>query len=170
MNFLLQRFSDNRDSTLGLLFEKLSDGKGNKLVFQNYTLEDEYRDVKVASETRIPAGFYELKISKHVDAKGNEVVSPLTEKYRAKYPWFKNHIEVTGIKTHTSVYCHIGNTDDHTAGCLLFGDNADNNMIGPGSISNSTASFKRWYERVSEHLGDGKKAFIEIRDENYLLV
>ncbi len=170
MNFLLQRFSDNRDSTLGLLFEKRDDGKGPKLVFQNYTLEDEYRAEKVASETRIPAGFYELKISKIYDKDKKEIVSPLTERYRTKYPWFKNHIEVTGIKNFSSVYCHIGNNDDQTAGCLLFGDNADNNMIGPGSISNSTASFKRWYDKVYDHLESGKKAFIEVRDESYLLV
>lgn len=37
MNFILQRFSDNSKSTLGLLFEKIADG----LVFQNYVLEDE---------------------------------------------------------------------------------------------------------------------------------
>lgn len=162
MNFILQRFSDNRDSTLGLLFEKKSDGKGEKVVFQNYTLEDEFRESKVSGETRIPAGFYELKIM--------ETVTPLTEKYRAKYPWFKKHIEVTNIKGFKGVYLHIGNSDEDTDGCILFGDNADNNRIGPGSVSNSTASFKRWYETVYEHLESGKKAFITIRDENYLLV
>jgi hypothetical protein len=162
MNFILQRFSDNRDSTLGLLFEKKEDGKGKKLVFLNYTLEDEYREVKESGETRIPAAFYELKIM--------ETVTPLTKKYQEKYPWFKKHIEVTGIKNFRGVYCHIGNNDEHTDGCILFGDNADNNQIGPGSISNSTAAFKRWYERVYEHLSAGKKAFIEVRDEQYLLV
>ena len=162
MNFILQRYSDNRDSTLGLLFEKKSDNQGPKLVFQNYVLEDEFREVKQSGETRIPAGFYELKIM--------EYETPLTKKYQAKYPWFKKHIEVTNIKNFKGVYCHIGNTDEDTDGCLLFGDNADNNRIGPGSVSNSTASFKRWYEVVYEHLESGKKAFIEVRDENYLLV
>lgn len=162
MNFLLQRFSDNRDSTIGLLFEKKEDGRGPKLVFQNYILEDEYRDVKVSGETRIPAGFYELKIV--------ETITPLTDKYQKKYPWFKKHIEVTNIKNFKCVYCHIGNVDEDTDACLLFGDNADNNMIGPGSVSNSTASFKRWYERVYEYLENKGKAFIEVRDESYLLV
>lgn len=162
MNFILQRYSDNRDSTLGLLLEKKQDGKGEKLVFQNYVLEDEFREVKQSGETRIPAGFYELKIM--------EAETPLTKKYQAKYPWFKKHIEVTNIKNFKGVYCHIGNTDEDTDGCLLFGDNADNNRIGPGSVSNSTQSFKRWYEVVYEHLSAGKKAFIEIRDESYMLV
>jgi hypothetical protein len=162
MNFLLQRFSDNRDTSLGLFFEKKVDGRGPKLVFQNYILEDEFRDVKVSGETRIAAGFYELKI--------REELTPLTEKYRKKYPWFQYHIEVTNIKNFKGVYCHIGNTDEDTDGCLIFGDNADNNMIGPGSVSNSTASFKRWYERVYEHLANKGKAFIEVRDESYLLV
>jgi len=159
MNFILQRYSDNGDSTLGLFFEKLDN---KKLVFQNYILEDEGRAEKVAGETRIDAGFYELKIQ--------QVVTPLTEKYRKKYPWFENHIEITGLKRHKSVYCHIGNSDEDTDGCPLFGDVADNNTLGPGSVTNSTIAFKRWYERVYPHLKSGKKAFIEVRDENYLLV
>ena len=162
MNFVLQRFSDNRESTLGLLFEKKEDGRGPKLVFQNYTLEDEYRDEKVSKDTRIPAGFYELKIM--------ETVTPLTLKYQQRYPaWFKKHIEVTNIKGFRGVYCHIGNKDEHTDGCILFGDSANNNTVGEGGIMSSTESFRRWYGKVYDHLAAGKKAFIEIRDEDKLL-
>jgi hypothetical protein len=156
MNFVLQRFSDNKDSTLGLLFEQ----KDGKLEFHNYTLEDEYREQKVSAETRVPAGFYELKIQ--------TLDTDLTKKYRERYPWFKNHIEVTGIANFKGVYCHIGNKDEDTAGCLLFGDTADNNKIANGFIGNSTTAFKRWYERVFPHLEAGKKAFITIRDEKEL--
>jgi hypothetical protein len=159
MNFILQRYSPSDDSTLGLFFQK-HDNK--KLTFENYMLEDEFRDVKVSGETRIDAGFYELKIQ--------ELETPLTMKYRKKYPWFENHIEITGLKRHKGVYLHVGNTDEDTDGCPLFGDVADNNQIGPGSVSQSTIAFKRWYEKVYPYLKSGKKAFIEIRDENYLLV
>jgi hypothetical protein len=159
LHFILQRFSGSDDSTLGLLLEKL---ENKKTVFQNYMLEDEHRDVKVSGETRIDAGFYELKIQ--------ELDTPLTLKYRKKYPWFQNHIEITGLKRHKGVYLHIGNTDEDTDGCPLFGDVADNNMIGPGSVAQSTLAFKRWYERVHPHLKSGKKVFLEVRDENYLLV
>lgn len=159
MNFILQRYSPSDDCTLGLLFQKQ---ENKKLTFENYMLEDEPREVKLAGETRIDAGFYELKIQ--------ELETPLTLKYRKRYTWFENHIEITGLKRHKCVYLHIGNTDEDTDGCPLFGDVADNNMIGPGSVSQSTIAFKRWYEKVYPHLKSGKKAFIEIRDENYLLV
>ena len=157
MNFILQRFSDNKISTLGLLFKKSSETA--RLIFQSYTIEDEYREVKVSGETRIPAGFYELGIK--------EIDTPLTLKYRKKFPWFKNHIEIKNVKGFTAVYLHIGNSDDDTAGCILLGDNADNNNLGHGSISNSTQAFQRFYGMLYDHLMV-KKAFLEIRDETYL--
>lgn len=157
MYFILQRYSDNSDSTLGLLFEKLQD----RLRFENYILEDEHRAEKVSGETRIDAGIWELKIQ--------ETVTLLTEKYRKKYPWFENHIEITGLPRHRSVYPHIGNTDEDTEGCPLFGDIVDNNMITEGAVSYSTQAFKRWYLKVLPHLKTGGRAFIDIRDESRLL-
>lgn len=156
MNFILQRYSDNGDSSLGLLFEKVTD----RLRFLNYILEDEHREIKVAGETRIDAGFYELKIQ--------ETVTQLTEKYRRKYPWFDKHIEITGLPRHKYVYMHIGNLDGDTDACPLFGDMVDNNTVTDGAVTYSTQAFKRWYERVYPHLKSGKKAFIEVRDEKHL--
>lgn len=161
MNFILQRFSDNRDTTLGLLFKKITDASGERLQFTSYTLEDEYRDKKQAGDTRIPAGFYEIAIRKEE--------TPMTLKYRTKYPWFVNHIEILKVPGFNSIYLHIGNRDSDTDGCLLLGDNADNNQIGEGSISNSTNAFKRFYSNTYEYLSNGHKAFIEIRDEKFLL-
>lgn len=161
LNFIIQRFSDNRQSTLGLLFKKIIDGNGYRLHFRHYTIEDEYRDVKVMGETRIPAGFYELGI--------RQEETPKTLQYRQKYPWFKKHIEVLKVKDFKGVYIHIGNDDKDTDGCILLGDNADNNQLGSGSVSNSTNAFRRFYEEVYEHLSKGGKAFLEIRDEIKLL-
>lgn len=161
MDFILQRYSDNRKSTLGLLFKKVMDGSTERLSLQAYTLEDEYRDVKVMSETRIPAGFYELGIQ--------ETETPMTKKYQAKYDWFKKHIEVKKVPNFVGVYIHIGNTDADTAGCILLGDQADNNSIGYGAIMQSTAAFRRFYGEVFDHLSQGGKAHIEIRDEKFLL-
>lgn len=144
MNFILQRYSDNRDSTLGILLKVLDTGMGTKTVFQGYTLEDEFREVKKAFETRIPAGTYKVDIQ--------QADTPLTLKYRSKYPWFKKHLEIKNVPGFVGVYFHLGNVDADTAGCVLIGDNADNNIIGPGSIANSTQAFKRFYESVYEHL------------------
>lgn len=157
MTYILQRFSDNGDSTLGLLLKVLETGQGKKTVFQGYTLEDEFRDEKVLKETRIPAGIYTLD--------KQPVDTPLTLKYRSKYPWFKKHLEIKNVPGFVGVYLHIGNFDADSAGCVLLGDNSDNNVIGPGSISNSTAAFMRFYKQVYDHL----PVTLIVRDEKELL-
>ena len=157
MNFIIQRFSDNRDSTLGILLKEFDLGKGKSTSFQGYTLEDEARLDKIKGETRIPARKYTIDIQ--------QVVTPLTLKYRAKYSWFKNHLEIKNVPGFVGVYIHIGNFDADTAGCILLGDNADNNVIGPGSISNSTAAFRRFYENIYSHL----PVTLIIKDEAELL-
>lgn len=161
MNFILQRYNDNRKSTLGLLLKKVLFGTQERLVLQAYTMEDEYREEKVMAETRIPAGFYELII--HQDE------TPKTKKYQAKYEWFKKHIEIKNVPNFVGVYIHIGNYDTDTEGCILLGDSADNNSITEGAISGSTAAFKRFYDEVYSHLEEGGKAHLEIRDEKFLL-
>jgi hypothetical protein len=161
MKYLLQRFSDNRDSTLGLLFKYIQSGSETKLSFQGYTLEDQYQGVKVSKETRIPSGFYELILQK--------TETPLTLKYRAKYPWFKYHIWLKNVPGFQGVYIHIGNTDEHTDACILVGDSADNNAIAPGTISSSTNCFRRLYKPLLDHLESGEKVFIQIRDEITML-
>jgi hypothetical protein len=158
MKFILQRFSDNRDSTLGILLKVTDTGK---LFFQAYTLEDEFRQSKVTKETRIPAGKYDVVIQTQETLK--------TLSYRERYAWFKNHLMLKDVPGFTGIYIHVGNKDEDTDGCILLGDNADNNQIGPGSISNSTASFMRFYKEVFDWLEGGNKVTIEIRDENKLL-
>ncbi len=160
MNFILQRYSDNRQSTLGILLKVVPMGAGKKTVLQAYTLEDESREVKVSGETRIPAGVYELVI--------NAADTPLTLKYRKKYIWFKYHIEIKNVPGFKGCYFHLGNSDDDTAGCVLVGDSADNNSVSEGMITNSTAAFKRFYDMVFPHLEAGNKASIEIRDEYFI--
>lgn len=152
----LQRYSDNKDCTQGILYEL----KNGEIYLHGYTLEDEYRTVKIAGETRIPSGRYELKLRK--DA------TPLTMRYREKYDWFTWHIEITNVKHFTGVYIHIGNRDEHTEGCILLGDGVDNNRISEGSISNSTVSFKRFYKDLYAYLENGQ-VFLNIRNESALI-
>lgn len=161
MNFILQRYSDNRKSTLGIILKVVPMGTAVKTSLQAYTLEDESREVKVSGETRIPAGKYELVI--------NAADTPLTLKYRAKYSWFKYHIEVKNVPGFKGVYIHVGNNEANTDGCILLGDSADNNSISEGMIQGSTAAFKRFYDSVFTHLQAGNKVSLEIRDEQKLL-
>jgi hypothetical protein len=160
-NYILQRFSDNRESTLGLFFKQIIKGTQKALHFIGYGLEDEQRDVKVMKETRIPADTYEIVIQ--------TIETPKTLQYRAKYPWFESHLMLKDVKGFIGVYIHIGNNDDDTDACLLMGDNANNNSIGNGEISNSTVCFARFYKELYPHMKAGGKAFIEIRDESRLL-
>lgn len=156
MNLLLQRFSDNRDSTMGLWFHK------EARRFLMFGLEDQFQSVKVSKETRIPAGFYELKIRADL--------TPLTIKHREYYgAWFEFHIEITGIKDFSGVYIHAGNDDDHTDGCPLGGNTLTSHFIQEKKpLQSSTDAIRRFYALVYPHLKSGNKAFLEIRDEDYL--
>jgi len=155
MRFILQRYSDNRESTLGWLFKT-----GVLTPFQCYVLEDEFRESKVSGETRIPAGTYNLVLQK--------TETPKTLQYRKKYPWFKHHIMLENVPGFVGIYVHVGNTDSDSDGCLLLGDSADNNSVAPGTISNSTLAFKRFYDNIYDHLAKGNTATIEVRDEKFL--
>lgn len=158
--FVLLRYSDNRNSSQGLLFEKVA----SFLRWFCHTLEDEHRDVKVKGEMRIPGRgkIYELKIRKED--------TPLTIKHRETYnkgtePWFKYHIEITGIETHTGCYIHSGISEKHTDGCLLLCDTANNHTIETGDMSRSLQAVKRFYQKVYPHLEKGGRAFIQVCDE-----
>lgn len=152
IHFILQRFADNKESTLGLLFKV-----GVVRPFRCYTLEDEFRESKLTKETRIPAGIYKLVIQK--------IETPKTIAYRKKYPWFENHIMLENVPGFIGIYIHVGNTDDDTDGCILLGDGANNNTITQGAISTSTESFRRFYLEVYADLKAGHTITLEIRDE-----
>lgn len=78
-----------------------------------YTLEDEYQALKVKGETRIPAGVYEIKFRK----KGG-----LHAKYNKKYPDIhRGMLHITDVPNFEHILIHTGNTDEHTAGCLIVG-------------------------------------------------
>jgi hypothetical protein len=140
----LIRFSDDGDSTLGLLF---LDGK-----FQTYTLEDEYRNKKVSGETRIPAGTYTLGI--------RDVMSGLTKKYRNRYSWFKYHLHVKDVPNFKYVYIHIGNNDDHTDACILVGRTQNSNVGNEqGQVLSSRVDFKKLYEEIYD---DAKQEKIQL--------
>lgn len=162
MQLTLQRYSDNRQSTQGLLFKSIMKGSEKKLHLMCYTLEDEYRDEKVMAETRIPAGLYEVDF--------NKSDTPLTKKYRAKFPnFFTYHLEIKKVPGFQGIYLHIGNSDVDSMGCILLCDNMDNNSITAGNGGNSTQAFTRVYKEIATALENKDKVFIEIRDESRLL-
>jgi len=146
MKLKLLRYSDNGNSTLGLLF---IDNE-----FFCYTLEDEFREVKVKGETRIPSGTYQLII--------NNDLTGLTEKYRKKYNWFKNHIQLKDVSGFNNVYIHVGNYETNTDGCILLGNSANNNQIEKGVIGSSVPAFKQFYFNIFPLLKGEEKITIEV--------
>jgi len=164
MNFILQRYSnvaENGGSTQGIFFEKTLE-----YPFVCHSLEDEKRDVKVSGETRIPAGFYELKIWNDGQHPNQWVLD-----HRAKYgEWFKFPIEVTKVPGFTGVLIHTGIDQSHSEGCILLDDTIGNNTVDPANQgARSLQAVERFYEKVYPILESGGKAFLEVRDEQFLI-
>ena len=154
------RISSGTDSTSGILLEldRLApnphgEGFRCKRKFLAYTLEDEQRNEKVYGETRIPNGTYELDLRK-------------TGGYHQKYSkrFSDIHIgmlHVTNVPGFEYILIHCGNTDEHTAGCLLVGDSQENNQITKdGFIGKSTQAYKRIYPRIAKAIDCGEKVTI----------
>lgn len=149
VNLSLLRYADDGETTIGLLY---IDNK-----FHCYTLEDTFREVKIAGETRIPAGSYPIELKRED--------TPLTKKYKEKYPdWFTYHLELKGVTDFSSIYIHSGGDHTHTEGCILVSDSlstGDANTF----LTNSRNTFKSLYEFLSNQIRDEKKIILNIRDE-----
>lgn len=154
--YLLQRYSDDGKSTLGLLLLAAAP----RPQFRCYTLEDEYRATKVPGETRIPAGRYELRL--------RQALTPMTQRYRARYPWFLWHVEITNVPGFSHVYLHVGNTDRDTDACVLLGDTVNNNRTEEGFIGKSVPAYERWYREAQAFLVSGYTVHLDVRDESAL--
>lgn len=149
MTITLPRYSSSPESTLGLFF---INGE-----WECYTLEDEFRAVKVSGETRIPAGIYEIKF--------REEKSPMQQTYKRKFSWFTWHLQLMDVPGFDYVYIHIGNKDEDTDACILVADTANNNRLAKGFIGSSTPAFERIYKKISQALLNGERVFIHIKDQ-----
>ena len=138
MELEVLRFSSQADSTSGALFDVVN-GKRN---FLCYTIEDEQRDVKVWGETRIPAGRYKLSLRKE---------GGFHSRYVAKYgDMHKGMIHVNDVPGFEFILWHTGNTDEHTAGCLIIGDSQESNLVKKdGFVGSSVVAYKKVYPYVA---------------------
>ena len=152
MKLQVLRFSSQKDSTSGLLFDIT-----NGIEFLCYTLEDEYREEKIMTETRIPQGTYKIKL---------RTVGGMDKKYSKRYPGIhKGMLEVCDVPNFKYILIHCGNTDDHTAGCLLVGDSQENNVIiKNGFIGKSSNAYKRIYPNIANALDRKEEVTIEYID------
>ena len=133
----MQRILSDSDATLSIVS---IDG-----LFQCFGLEDEFREEKVASETRIPAGSYRV---------GVRAVGGFHHRYSRKFPGkHQGMLHVLDVPGFDYILIHIGNTDKDTAGCLLVG--AGCNMAGDLSISSSKIAYADLYDRVIDAARSG---------------
>ena len=152
MKLKVIRLSSQSDSTSGLLFD-VTDGTK----FLCYTLEDERREEKVMAETRIPAGVYSISLRKEGGFHGR-----YTKKYGDMH---KGMLHVQDVPNFKWILIHTGNTDEHTAGCLILGDSQENNVLmKDGFIGRSVQAYKRVYPPIAEALENGKEVTIEYID------
>ncbi len=142
------------DSTNGMLF---IDG-----VFECFTLEDQVRDgAKVMKETAIPLGEYGITL---------RTVGGFDAKYTSRYgaDWHKGMLwlqpDPEGFKY---ILIHTGNTDEHTAGCLLVGETQQDLDKGKdGFVGGSGDAYKKMYPKVRDALLAGDKVTIKYSDIN----
>ena len=154
MKYEVLRISSGKDATSGLLFEISQ----NKRTFLAYTLEDEQRDVKVWGETRIPAGTYKLEL---------RTEGGFHNRYLNKYgnTFHKGMIHVQDVPGFEYILWHTGNTDEHTAGCLILGNTQTNNRIAKdGFVGNSVDAYKFVYPRVAAAIEAGLSVEVEYID------
>jgi len=136
-----------KDATNGLLF---IDG-----VFECFTLEDEIRDEKVYGETAIPLGTYEIKFRN---------IGGFDTKYKARYgtTFHKGMLELQEVPNFQYILIHTGNTDQHTAGCLLLGETQQDLDKGKdGFVGGSGDAYKKMYPKVRDALLNGEKVTIK---------
>ncbi|HQW07332.1 MAG TPA: DUF5675 family protein [Flavobacteriales bacterium] len=138
MDLILQRNVHSSDYTLG---EIRIAGK-----FECYTLEDEYREVKVKGETRIPKGTYVIKLRK---------VGGFHAKYLKRFgaAFHKGMLHVTNVPGFEYILIHLGNTEKDTAGCVLVGASRD---IVKGTIGGSEIAYRRLYLKVLKAIEAGE--------------
>ena len=152
MKLEVLRFSSDSDSTLGVLFDTTNERK-----FLCFTLEDEFREIKISGETRIPAGTYNVTL---------RTEGGFNQRYNDKFgtDFNKGMLWVRDVPGFEYILIHIGNTDDNTEGCLLVGDSQNQNITENGFIGASTDAYKRIYPPIADVLVNGGQVTITYKD------
>ena len=152
MKYEVLRVSSQKDSTSGLLFEV----DNCKRSFLCYNIEDEQRDVKVWGETRIPAGTYQLEL---------RTEGGFHNRYKSRYAFHKGMIWVKDVPGFEYILWHTGNTDEHTAGCLVLGNSQESNIVKKdGFVGYSRDAYAFVYPRVAAAIESGLRVSVEYID------
>lgn len=120
------------------------DGRVGEAVISRLYMDGEFfchilEDVKDI----FPGGDYVIRQRK--------IVSPMTERYRARFSWFTWHHEIETIPGRDFVYIHLGNYTTDTEGCQLTGE-----WDGVSeAVWSSTYHYTNYYAKVNPLLDAG---------------
>ncbi|WDI31581.1 DUF5675 family protein [Hyphococcus flavus] len=135
MKIIVDRYKSDDNATLSRIFVF----DGDQEVYACFGLEDEYRDVKVRGETRIPAGRYNVGIRKEGGFHSRYMRKAAT---RDIHRGMLHILDVPGFEY---ILIHIGNFETDTAGCLLVGRQANERGM---YIEKSVSAYRGLYSAV----------------------
>lgn len=149
MELEVWRYNGGPEATLGFLMHR-GEETWELLCF---VCEDQFQEVKVYGETRIPTGRYQIKLR---DEGG------MTVRYQNRYPeMHRGMLHLQDVPGFEYIYIHTGNDDDDSYGCLLVGDQRNESER---TVSYSRMAYRRIYPRIANAIeGDGG-CWITIRD------
>lgn len=145
MKLTLQRLHSYADYTIGALFVN-----GD---LECFILEDEKRNIKIKSETRISAGVYNIDF---------QTTGTMHNQYLNKFKFHRGMLHLRNVPDFEGIFIHIGNTDDDTGGCLLVGFQ---HFIGKNSILSSTLAYEQLYKKIIQAADKGEHIHIQVVDE-----
>lgn len=152
MNLEVMRYGFGLDSTIGRLYVS-----GDERVFECFTLEDERRAVKVAAETCIPPGSYEVQLRQ---------AGGMHQRYLDRFPELhRGMLWLRDVPDFEWIYIHIGNNDDHTEGCILVGEVPLVLPDGEFEIGRSTGAYVSLYRKVLDAMDRGEKVVCHVMED-----
>lgn len=154
MKLKVLRLGDNGDTTIGAFYVNG--------IFKCFTIEDEERAVKVSGETRIPEGTYDVALRSE---------GGFHNRYASKFPDIHKGMLciynapdwkiVTPSMEFQYILIHLGNSDEHTNGCLLL-NYAANGKGFIGSVSKD--AYVDIYPEIAAACESGERVTIEYID------
>lgn len=125
------------------------------------TLEDTLRKTKIKKVTAIPTGRYEIKLRPW---------GRIYQNYLKKFGkvWNVGTLWLQDVPNFQYILIHLGNTKEHTEGCILIGNAHGRDKNGDFEVYNSTDSYKEFYPIIRDAILQGRKVFIEIENDEDL--
>lgn len=149
MNLALVRVTTNEQDTVGVLMLPAPHA-------WCYTLEDPDQDQKIPGRTRIPQGYYEIKLRRE---------GGMHARYAKRFgPMHRGMLHLQNVPGFEWIQLHCGNTAGDTEGCPLLGEQVISYPDGNRLLS-SVSAYKRIYPPVAAAIERGEATYLRVVDE-----